>query len=72
MTNRIFVLIIISVLLLIIDFYIFKAYFCKTKWTHKNENTSNGFAGDIHLLIIGVFAGIYFNLRLSRPGQLYW
>lgn len=64
MGNRIFGLVIISVLLLIIDFYIYKAIrSVRPKWAKKKLHYIWwGYSG---LLIMGVFLSIYFNIRLT-------
>ena len=67
MADRIIMLSIISVFLLMIDFYIYKAVrSIFTKW----NTTSQQIFGTLFwaysiLLIAGVFAGIYFNIRLT-------
>lgn len=65
MANRILGLIIISVLLLIIDFYILKALkSVKWKWAPKKYlSFSKIWWGYSILLIIGVFISIFFNIK---------
>lgn len=65
MTNRILGLIIISILLLIIDFYILKALnSVKWKWKNKkNLSFSKIWWTYSFILIIGVFISIFFNIK---------
>ena len=67
MTNRIFGLIIISILLLIIDFYLYKAIGnLNAKWPKKkHRNFTYLWWGYSLLLISGVFLGIFLNIRLT-------
>lgn len=67
MTNRILGLLLISAILLIIDLYIYKAVrSLKPNWTNQQKNTfSIIWWGYSALLILGVFAGIFFNIRLA-------
>lgn len=67
MGNRIVGLIIISIVLIIIDFYIFKAILSvKSGWTNTQRNRFSWIWWTYSvLLIIGVFCGIYFNIQLS-------
>ncbi len=66
MDNRILILIIISVILLVIDFYIYKATQTVSRnWKPKNRLLFGYFFwGYSVLLICGVFIGIYFNIQL--------
>ena len=70
MANRILVLLLISAILLIIDLYILKAIKSLTpRWSNRQQNIFVSFYwGYSLLLIIGVFAGIYFNIRLTLRG----
>ncbi len=65
MGNRIFGLIIITILLLIIDVYIYRAVrSVSTKWTNKKHlNFKYIWWGYSVLLITGVFIGIFFNIK---------
>ena len=67
MADRIIMLSIISVFLLMIDFYIYKAVrSIFTKWNTTNQQIFGTlFWAYSILLIAGVFAGIYFNIRLT-------
>ena len=67
MTNRIIILMIISVLLIIIDLYIYKAINSVfPKWTTKKRKTfRNIFWGYSFLIIGSVFISIFFNIRLA-------
>ena len=67
MADRIIMLSIISVFLLVIDFYIYKAVrSIFTKWSSTNQQIFGTlFWAYSILLIAGVFAGIYFNIRLT-------
>ncbi len=65
MANRIFGLIIITILLIIIDIYIYSAVRSVSwKWKDKNYLTFKYiWWGYSFLLIIGVFVGIFFNIK---------
>ncbi|WP_026897054.1 metallophosphoesterase [Daejeonella oryzae] len=67
MTNRIIGLIIISIILLMMDLYIYKAI--KSLNPKRTEKQKTLFAslwwGYTLLLVLGVFAGIFFNIRLA-------
>ncbi|TZF86154.1 metallophosphoesterase (plasmid) [Pedobacter sp. BS3] len=67
MSDRILPLIGISILLLLIDYYIFRAIRAvKPKWGAKKHRAFvYVWWGYSFLLIIGVFIGVFFNLRLS-------
>ncbi|HUH32789.1 MAG TPA: metallophosphoesterase [Daejeonella sp.] len=67
MTNRIFMLMILSVLLIIIDLYIYKAVSSSfSKWTLKKQKVfRNIFWTYSALILAGVFVSIYFNIRLT-------
>jgi predicted MPP superfamily phosphohydrolase len=67
MLNRIIPLIIISIILLILDWYIHRALISiKTGWSEKKKkNFTRIWFGYSIFLIIGVFAGIFFNLTLT-------
>ncbi|MEJ6980785.1 metallophosphoesterase [Pedobacter sp. P351] len=67
MSDRLIPLLIISVLLLIIDWYIFKALLSlKIKAIEKRRNTfSYLYWGYSVLLILGVFLGVYLNIKLT-------
>ena len=67
MADRIIMLSIISIFLLVIDFYIYKAVrSIFTKWSSTNQQIFGTlFWAYSILLIAGVFAGIYFNIRLT-------
>ena len=67
MTNRIIILMIISILLIIIDYYIYKAVNSAfSNWNSKQRKVfRNLFWGYSILLIAGIFISIYFNIRLA-------
>lgn len=68
MTNRIIILMTISIFLIIIDFYIYKAVKSSffPKWTSKQRQLfRNIFWGYSTLIILGVLISMAFNLRLS-------
>ncbi len=67
MANRIFALLFITVILLIIDVYLFKAIkSIRPKWTPKQQrNFGYIWWGYSIFLILGVFLSIYFNIRLT-------
>jgi predicted MPP superfamily phosphohydrolase len=67
MADRLILLLFISALLLIIDTYIFKALLSlKMRIAEKNKNAFKRiYWGYSLLLILGVFAGIYFNIKLT-------
>ncbi|MDB5012661.1 MAG: metallophosphoesterase [Daejeonella sp.] len=67
MGNRILGLIIVSIVLIIIDFYISKAVISvKSSWTSKQRKRFSWIWWTYSvLIIIGVFCGIYFNIQLS-------
>ena len=67
MADRIIMLSIISVFLLMIDFYIYKAVrSIFTKWSSTNQQIFGTLFWAYSIsLIAGVFAGIYFNIRLT-------
>jgi hypothetical protein len=72
MGNRILGLIVIGIMLVIIDLYIFKAILSvKPQWTSKQRKVFSliwwAYSG---LLILGVFCGIYFNIQLSLRSVL--
>lgn len=72
MGNRILGLIVISIMLVIIDLYIFKAIISvKPQWTSKQRKVFTfiwwAYSG---LLILGVFCSIYFNIQLSLRSVL--
>jgi len=72
MANRIFALVFITVLLLIIDVYLFKAIkSIRPKWTPKQQrNFGYIWWGYSIFLILGVFLSIYFNIRLTLRAVL--
>ncbi len=72
MANRIFALIFITVLLLIIDLYLFKAIkSIRPQWTTKQQrNFGYIWWGYSIFLILGVFLSIYFNIRLTLRAVL--
>ena len=67
MSDRLIPLLFISILLLIIDWYIFKALLAlKIRILVKRKKTfTRAYWGYSILLILGVFAGIYFNIKLT-------
>ncbi|WP_207422071.1 metallophosphoesterase [Desertivirga brevis] len=67
MANRLLPLLLITIILLLIDLYIYKALLTlsKDKTSKKTRWFKWIYWGYSFLLIIGVFASIYFNLRLS-------
>lgn len=67
MANRLFALLFISLLLLVIDLYIYKAILAtKPKWSVKQKKTFTSiWWGYSILLILGVFTSIFFNIRLT-------
>jgi uncharacterized protein len=67
MGDRIFLLVLISMLLIILDIYIYRAVrSIYPTWTLKNgKKFAYVWWGYSILLIIGVFVGIFFNLRLT-------
>ena len=67
MANRIFALVIISLILLVLDLYLYKAILgIFPKWTKiKRKQFSYIWWGYSFLLIAGVFLSIYFNIRLT-------
>ncbi|MDB5120509.1 MAG: metallophosphoesterase [Sphingobacteriales bacterium] len=67
MGNRVLGLVIVSLVLIIIDFYIFKAVLSvKSQWTSRQRKLfSSIWWAYSALLIMGVFCGIYFNIQLS-------
>ena len=67
MTNRIIILMIISALLIVIDLYIYKAVNSAfVKWNHKKRRLFNILFWSYSIaLVLGVFASIFLNLRLS-------
>ena len=67
MSDRLIILLFISILLLIIDWYIFKALVSlKIKIIEKRRKTFTWlYWGYSIILILGVFAGIYFNIKLT-------
>lgn len=65
MANRIFVLILITILLIILDIYIYRAV-RSVSWKWKDNNLLTFryiWWGYSILLIIGVFVGIFFNIK---------
>ena len=72
MGNRILGLMVISIMLVIIDLYIFKAIISvKPQWTSKQRKVFSiiwwAYSG---LLILGIFCSIYFNIQLSLRSVL--
>lgn len=67
MSGRIIPLLIISALLLLLDWYIYKAVISiRPNWNKKQrKNFTVIWWGYSFLLILGVFAGIFFNIRLT-------
>jgi len=67
MTNRIFMLMILSVILIIIDLYIYKAVSSTfSNWTPKKQRLFRNIFWSYSVLILaGVFVSIYFNIRLT-------
>ncbi len=67
MANRIFVLILITLLILLLDFYVYKAIKgVYPKWSEKQKQRfSYIWWGYSIFLIAGVFLSIYFNIRLT-------
>src|SRR4028119_2067129 len=67
MSSRIVPLIIVSIILLILDWYIYAALISgKAGWSEKKKrNFAPIWWGYSALLILGVFSGIFFNLRLT-------
>lgn len=67
MANRIFALVFISVLLLLLDLYLFRAIKALPfKWTpRRQKNFTYLWWGYAAFLILGVFISIYFNIRLT-------
>ena len=67
MSNRIIPLIVISIVLLIVDWYIYCAFIStKTGWSErKRRNVTRIWWGYTAFLILGVFSGIFFNLTLT-------
>lgn len=67
MANRILALVFISILLLLLDLYLFKAIKAiRSKWTPKQKKTFTYlWWGYSAFLILGVFISIYFNIRLT-------
>ena len=67
MTNRIFMLMILSVLLIIIDLYIYKAVSSSfSNWNPKKRKLfRNIFWSYSILILVGVFVSIFFNIRLA-------
>ncbi|MGV3508093.1 MAG: metallophosphoesterase [Sphingobacteriaceae bacterium] len=72
MSDRLITLLLISVLLLIIDWYILKAILSlKLKFLEKKRTPIKYiYWGYSILLILGVFLGIYFNIRLTARAVL--
>ncbi len=67
MANRIFALLFISLLLLLLDLYLYKAIKAiRPNWTAKQKRVfTYGWWGYSILITLGVFIGIYFNIRLT-------
>lgn len=67
MANRIFALLYISLLLLLLDLYLYKAIKAiRPNWTAKQKRVfTYGWWGYSILITLGVFIGIYFNIRLT-------
>ena len=73
MANRIFALVFISVLLLLLDLYLFRAIKALPfKWTpRRQKNFTCLWWGYATFLILGVFISIYFNIRLTVRSILF-
>jgi predicted MPP superfamily phosphohydrolase len=67
MANRIFALLFISLLLLLLDLYLYKAIKAiRPNWSAKQKRVfTYGWWGYSILITLGVFIGVYFNIRLT-------
>lgn len=72
MANRIVALVFLTVLLILVDIYLFKAIkSIRPQWTSKQQkNFGYIWWGYSILLILGVFLSIYFNIRLTLRAVL--